>query len=114
MKHVRVFMSSANGKVKFLDGLILYCEYNGTADVMFPALWNTKDEVLKYWKQQPKRVCNCRKDEPVEMATDYGGGFSWEGKACRYCMAITDHRQPFDYEDEQVVISRKDELPNWW
>lgn len=107
-------MSHANGMVKFCDGLILHCEYNGGVDIMLTPLWKSNKEVHDNWRTQPLINCACGQEEPVEIATDYGGGFYWEGKACRFCMCITDHRSPFDYNDERINMSREDGLPVWW
>ena len=82
-------MSHATGQIKFKDALILHYEYNGTADVCVSNLKDTKKQVWDNWRKHEWLVCNCGKDEPVEIATDYGSGSYWSGRACRYCRAIT-------------------------
>lgn len=82
-------MSHSIGKVRFKNDKILYYEYNGTCDVVINHLYETEAEVNKNWRNHKTVFCNCGKDEPVEIATSYGGGFSWDGRACRKCMTIT-------------------------
>jgi hypothetical protein len=105
-------MSHANGQVKFNDGLVLHYEYNGTCDVVCPALWRTNKEVWAHWRDQPDRDCTCGHDEPVEIATDYGSGCYWTGRACRRCMVITDgFGTGFD---ETIYDREKTGITDWW
>jgi len=88
------------GAVRFSDGLILYYEYNGTSDIACSSLKKTRGEVERDWRSANNQAtCSCGRSEPVELMSYYGGGFSWEGKACRYCMAITDGRVPEETYD---------------
>lgn len=103
-------MSHAFGAVKFSDGLILHCEYNGTLDVLLSNLYNTSDEVKANWRKQVWKHHNdrsCYKTENVEIATTYGGGFSWKGRACRHCRVIIDNHSP-NYD------TRSNGLPDWY
>ena len=103
-------MSHANGQVKFQDGLVLHYEYDGTSDIVLPALYKTWEEMHENWRNQPWKQCSCGKDEPVELATDYAFGYSWAGRACRHCMAVTDGIGVYDI-NEYIV---DDLLPEWW
>lgn len=84
-------MSHASGEVKFNDGLILHYEYDGTTDVCRPTLFNTKEEMWKYWRDYSfyNVECKCGKDENVIISNTYGGGSEWDGRACRHCKCIT-------------------------
>ena len=89
-------MSDAYGVVKFPDGLLKYYRYDGTSDICNPSLY---DNINDIWKCHEWTVCNCGKDEPVEIYSDYGGGFSWPGRACRNCRCITDKLEPWGCDD---------------
>jgi len=100
-------MSHANGQVRFSDGVVKHFEYNGTTDVCISVLYDLYEEMDKHWREGLWGECTCGKDEPVEIATDYGGGFFWEGRACRYCDVITLELQP-DW------TNWTDGKPDWW
>jgi hypothetical protein len=90
-------MSHAYGKVYFYDGQILHFEYNGTSDVCIPFLYNSVEELSHNWRQYKGwHYCICNRHEPVIIYTDYGAGFHWEGRACRYCMCISHGLIPDD------------------
>lgn len=102
-------MSHANGEVRFNDGNIKHFEYNGTSDICIPKLYDNYEEMKDNWRKYKKENCSCKHaEEPVDIYTDYGGGFSWKGKACRKCMMITKGNNPFD-ED----IIKNDGIPDW-
>jgi len=105
-------MSHSAGRVRFSDGLILHFEYNGTADIVIPALWNTPVEVTDHWRNQPLRKCTCGNDELVEVAEAYGGGEYWPGRACRKCMCVVEGLGVGI--DESLYDKEKDGLPSWW
>lgn len=105
-------MSHSSGAVKFQDGLILHCEYDGTVDVMISALYDTQEEMRSHWREYPRwNNCKCNPSYPekVEIATSYGRGFSYKGVACRICRAVLDARDEYD---EQYYI--EDNLPQWF
>ena len=90
-------MSHATGAVRFTaDNRVMYYEYNGTSDVTISHLYETRQEVLDNWRNHTWLHCTCGKDEPAEIYTSYGFGFSWMGRACRHCYAITDGFNPGD------------------
>lgn len=102
-------MSSAYGVVRFKsDGKLLFYLYDGTSDICVPTLCENMDDI---WKDNGWLRCKCEHDEPVEIFSDYGGGFYWEGKACRHCMCITKGLEPWSNEDEIVDITH--EQPKW-
>ena len=103
-------MSHARGQVRFDDGTIMYYEYNGTCDVVCSCLYDTATEMQDKWRNQPHNECKCGKTEPVQIATNYGDGSSWIGKACKNCRSIDYGRgNMYDEEDEY-----RDGLPSWW
>jgi hypothetical protein len=100
-------MSHSSGQVKFEDGTIMHFEYDGTNDFVINKLFNTFEEMWNNWRTYDYQKCSCGTDEQVEIATNYGDGFSWDGKACKTCKAFTKGIKP-KYQDKYY------ELPNWW
>lgn len=106
-------MSHASGAVKFVDGTILYFEYNGTTDVCIPPLWATQEEVEEHWRAEDARwdcICEVGVWEEVEIFTTYGGGFYWRGRACRGCNTIVDGLRPSFgvYPDDNMMLTTPD------
>ena len=109
-------MSHSDGAVKFLDGTIMFFEYNGTVDVCIPVLYDTYDEMRANWRRTDLKNSDyyCKAEigtlshswEWVRIATSYGGGFSWDGKVCRQCKRIVNNLEP-DYD------SQEEGLPDW-
>lgn len=100
-------MSHANGAVRFDDGEIKYFEYSGTCDVCVPTLYNTYKKMQKNWRKWKWLRCSCGKDEHVEVFTDYGRGFYWDAKACRFCKCLT------EYIDLSEFYDTRDGVPEW-
>jgi hypothetical protein len=94
--------------VRFNDGTVMHYEYNGTSDVTVSALWDTYEEMYKHWRGDDWNECGCGQDEPVRLFTDYGDGFSWDGRACRHCRSITAGRMPYD--DDRPI---ENGTPEW-
>jgi hypothetical protein len=100
-------MSRATLYVRFPDGQVKYGIYNGTVDIAQPWLVDTPTEawdiwhggnLTHYWQEsQPE-------GEPVDVATDYGGGFSWQGRATTD--RLVDGFEPFELDSH-------DGLPEW-
>jgi len=103
-------MSHANGQVKFKDGSVFYFEYNGTVDIVENCLYEKYIDMSANWRKQPNNSCECGNDEPVKIATDYAYGSSWDGRACKKCLAIKDGLGSGvgDYKLETRG------LPEWW
>lgn len=90
-------MSHAAGLVRFSDGTVKWCEYNGTSDVMLPALFDTQDQLVQNWRKQGWHDCLCvDTHEPVEIYSSYGSGYHWSGQACRSCKLIVKGCNPDD------------------
>jgi poly(3-hydroxybutyrate) depolymerase len=107
-------MSTAWGQIRFDDGEVLFASYQGVTDSMCTRLTVNRDEAGGY------ASCDCDQGEDVELATDYGGGHSWRGRACRHCRAVVDGSYAFPVENEtgQVLIPApagySEGLPEWW
>jgi hypothetical protein len=104
-------MSHAYGFVRFPSGEILFYEYNGTADIVIPKLYETCEEVQQHWREEGDAAwapCSHGDDVLVEIATDYGGGFSWEARACRKCPTVTSSGL-----DEYGRAEKNRPLPEW-
>lgn len=101
-------MSHSSGNVTFKkDNLVMYCEYDGTVDIMVPALWDTQEEMSDHWRESIWNKCTCGNMEPVIIHSDYGGGFSWEGEACRTCKAINHEHLESDWEAEKAYREQR-------
>jgi hypothetical protein len=96
-------MSDSWGAVKFNDGLIKYYLYHGSSDTCYTSLYDKVSDVAVDYTE-----CNCGKSEPVEIYSDYGGGFYWKGKACRDCDSIT---KGSDFDDGDYWGNNPIEVP---
>lgn len=107
-------MSHSTAAVKFSDGLILFGEYNGTADVMLPKFYLTKKERNDNWRTNnwPIHDKNCDKAEDVIVATSYGRGFSWSARGCKVCQLLINKYMPYDDESQESIIING--LPDWY
>jgi len=112
-------VSHATGAVRFTGGPILYFEYDGTADMCVPSLWETREEMMAHWRGDNPRVwCECGPVavwEPVEIMCTYGDGHFWRGKACRNCRTLTEGLVPsFGFYDEHTPNDDfRDGEPEW-
>jgi len=107
-------MSSANGTVTFNDGTVMHCEYYGTVDLMVPTLYETKEECHENWKNHVRNECTCGNLEPVTIYSDYGGGFEWEGEACRTCKAINHEHLDSDWEANKAYREQRNNPWGWF
>ena len=110
-------MSTSIGCVKFQDGEIFYTTYQNTADIMHSCLCKRMEDLDSIQSQD--RKCHCKKGEKVMLATNYGGGFSWSGIACKRCLVIIEGHSPVQIDGlfETVVPAPDiyiDGLPDWW
>lgn len=111
-------MSRAFGLVKFPNGNVYISCYDGTSDYMYSPLITKNDLVSKYddsvfeWNSHVLKsdssiedtLDTARKDggeEPVEIYSDYGGGFWWTGKASEKYMCITEGNSLWYIKDYQ-------------
>lgn len=118
-------MSRASAAVRFeSDGRVMVTLYNGTVDTLFGRLLDTTDtgeawDTLYTMYRNGAHMdlfpqCSCGGLEPVEIAADYGRGFSWRGRACRRCLSVAGPLAPFDGDEEGESIERASGLPRWW
>ena len=113
-------MSHAMGAIKFhSDDLVVFYEYDGTADIILPQLWATAQEVSDHWRGKlgqgwpgwdKLQSCN-HPGEPADIASNYGGTFWWKGKACRECMVIHGPHGLEDFYDLDIEVQRP--APEW-
>lgn len=83
-------MSHASGYIRFKkDGKIGHYEYSGTADVVISHWYETPEERNDDWRKGEWMTCVCGGKEPVDIYSDYGGGFCLIGEACRKCKSIS-------------------------
>jgi len=101
-------MSHAPAHFTFKDGTVLHGEYDGTADIMLPMMFETAEQMHAMWRKQewPKAKCE-HAPETVRVRSHYGGGFEWNGSACRACMV---YLGPYDYDDFKDIAHQS--LPN--
>lgn len=121
-------MSNATGQVRFPDGEIMFFIYRGTYDRADSDLYPSSKEAWDNWKRGHDLSHTSHEEEDVEIATDYGGGITWQGKACCLCHKIVAGTNPYQYgyddEDEDggafyfhpevQLWNPQDGLPNWW
>lgn len=115
-------MGTSWGAVKFEDGLVLFCLYQNTSDVMHGALYSREKAEKIFLKEEISAgaiFCYCGKDEPVEIMADYADGYFWSGRACRTCRTITQNQSPYplySYGHDPIVAGPdwlKNREPEW-
>jgi hypothetical protein len=83
-------MSRAAATLTFDDGTVLHGIYNGTVDYMQGFMALTSDAAWDVWSNYNGRdedlfpKCPHAGDHVI-VSSEYGGGDSWEGRACRQC-----------------------------
>lgn len=101
-------MSRANLYVRYPDGTVRYGIYNGTSDVCLPFIVGDPDEAWRKYEED-EYDWEAREDteviEPVTIATDYGAGWAWIGRATLNRLV-----EGFDPFDGQTAIMP---LPEW-
>lgn len=117
-------MSRAIGLVKFPNNHIYIACYDGTSDFMYSPLITTDELQTKYddsvfdWndcamdnysaaKAALIAAENDNSAEDVEIYSDYGGGFWWNGKASEKHMCITEGNWFWD------IVDYQDGHPEW-
>jgi len=85
-------MSRANLLVKFPDGSIKAGLYDATGGFVMPLLYDTCDQAWDFYRanrmdawgtDEQYELHKGIEGDPVEIFTDYGGGFWWHGKAIK-------------------------------
>ena len=54
-------MSHAAGLIKFPNGKIYHVEYDGTSDVLLPAIYETPEELRLRWRNHERLTKKCRR-----------------------------------------------------
>ena len=107
-------MSHDVGAVKFNDGTIKYYEYNGTSDVVISHIYDSLKEVRENWRNHVWEECNCENEEEVRIYSNYGGGFTFDGLACRECKSLRSKREDVnDYGGLGWFLNEKSGIPKW-
>jgi hypothetical protein len=103
-------VSRANLYVLFPDGTVRYGIYNGTSDIALPFLvatpgdaWDTWESSDYDWTPEPAPVNVA--SVPVDVATDYGSGFSWKGWATHDRLTLG-HEPDIGYSRERPAWAR--------
>lgn len=108
-------MSRGSLAVRFPDGTVRYGIYNGTVDVAWPPLFDAPNEAWDAWRQWyglagtwDGAVYEYEEGagEPVDVATNYGGGWSWKATATRNHLT-----SKHDWDD--FIDARVDGEPDW-
>lgn len=113
-------MSATYGLVKFkTTGNIYMCCYEGTSDIMIPFIFKpeecyTKDgyNVISYGRELAKKnnwdIPKVSDVDEIEIYSDYGGGFYWQGKGSESLKVITS-----GYDFDEDVHDYEDGRPEW-
>lgn len=86
---------------------MLHGEYDGTSDTMQPNMFLTTEERNEQWRKQKWKKCECESEKlPCVVESHYGGGFSWDGSACKECMVFLGPYTPYDEPDVEIRYGR--------
>lgn len=113
-------MSAAFGLVKFLStGNIYYCCYEGTSDVLNPHICTPEEckinddlyNPISYIRNHSRNwgFPDVKDIDDVEIYSDYGGGFYWNGIGSESAKMIKSPLMPF----EQCYETMMDGKPDW-
>ena len=72
--------------------IVGWYEYNGTADIAYPKIRSSRDEVMEHWRSNdPFDYCKDDTHAKIEVwiYSDYGAGYYWPGTMCEQCRLIT-------------------------
>lgn len=83
-------MSNSVGQARFPDGELLFFRYSGTVDSAASKLWKDETELWDNWDADHYQACTCGNTQEVDLATSYGGGMHWKGRACKFELLV-DH-----------------------
>lgn len=99
-------MSRATLYVRFPDGSLRYGLYCGTTDIVWPRLYATPDQAWDAYDDEGDYIPG--DGEPVDVATDYGGGQHWTATATRE-FVTSQH----DWDSRYEADNERDGLPDW-
>lgn len=87
-------MSNALAVVRFKDGTLLYTQYQGSTDSLYPALFHNAEEAWSYDRHDKGNLARLQKREPliepedIEVQCSYAGGAKLTGRACKKSMTL--------------------------
>ena len=118
-------MSSALGLVRFTNTSNIYMGiYDGNSDIFYAKIftpeecYNEKDDCYEcfffffilYKNREAWVIKDSSNLSPIEIYSDYGGGFWWKGMADEESKLIDDHScAPWDNDDIEIFH----EVPDW-
>jgi hypothetical protein len=91
-------MSDATVEVLLAEGTHAgYSIYQGSADLIYPRLYETQDEAWDHRKTAGNWDHECDDPHPVDAwaYSHYGGGFHWPVKVCHRCGFVLDRLSPY-------------------
>lgn len=113
-------MSHANLYVRFPDGTLRYGIYYGTADVAMPELHRSTTAAWTAYRDHDCQVVvplDPPDAVPVDIATDYGGGFAWRGHATRDVLVVGRYPDGLEAAGGLIRVAPAegytDGLPDW-
>lgn len=105
-----IILSRTLALIRFEDtGNIYMGVYDGTSDILYSCFasaercWDEQDQCYKYF-DTVSEFCKTNQDisyfesdiSNIEIYSDYGGGFSWEGKGVEKCgIVLPKYRNPW-------------------
>lgn len=126
-------MGTSLAKIRFNDGTIYYGGYQNTSDIITGGMFcKTYKELEDKSHDSMYLACKCKTIEPVAIAVNYGGGFYWNGKACKACGRLHEGYNPYpdsdispygsvplskqvkDAEKTNIAQDLKNGYPDWW
>lgn len=128
-------MSRSMALIKFLDSGNIYMGlYSGTTDIMYPLFAESKecwsdayggyaviDHISSICEAFQEPIYSPSDISNIEIYSDYGGGFFWEGKGVESCrLILPEYRFPFGNTypdpwtgDTSDMIEVCDGAPEW-
>ena len=113
-------MSAATGMVKFKrTGNIYMCCYEGTSDIMIPYIFKPEEcfydgyyHAISYGRklgdENNWEMPNIEDIDDIEIYSDYGNGFYWQGKGSESAKYIIS-----EINFGEFVYDYKDGTPKW-
>lgn len=109
MSHATGIIFSKEEEPKILG----YFDYDGTADICYPLIYSTMEELQEHWRRDDcfDFKCTCGIEPAhVWIYSDYGAGHFWEGDVCFKCRVITSELS--SHERGELNIEEYDGRPD--
>ena len=113
-------MSAAYGMIKFKStGNIYMCCYEGTSDIMIPFIFKPEEcfydgcyHAITYKRELGRKndwdMSDIEDIDDIEIYSDYGGGFYWQGKGSESAKYIIS-----EINFGEIVDNYKNGKPKW-